>query len=269
MRIVRFTIAIVFAMIVFPFGATRAVAAAPSNDTFAGATPVTLGLSQELDTSDATTDADDAQLNTNCGAPATDASVWYSVAGTDAGVIVDVSQSSYSAGVLVGAGTQGNLEIVACGPGAVAFFAAAGTTYYVLAIDDQADGGGNGGTLRISFNAAPPPPTIEIAIDPVGRFDSRSGAITLTGTYTCTNADFIDVFVQARQNAGRFSILGSGEVSDFGTCDGTSRAWTTQIFSENGKFKGGKAITVSAAFACGAFECSDGFVEQKVLLRGK
>jgi hypothetical protein len=269
MRIVRFTIAMVFGMVVFPFGATPAIAAAPSNDTFAGAAPAALGSSLELVTTDATTDADDAQLNTNCGAPATDASVWYSVAGTDAGVIVDVSQSSYSAGVLVGVGTQGNLEIVACGPGAVAFFAASGTTYYVLAIDDQADGGGNGGTLRISFSAAPQPPTVEISVDRVGRFDSRSGAITLTGTYACTNADFIDVLVQARQNAGRFSILGSGEVFDVGTCDGATRAWTAQVFSANGKFKGGKAITVATAFACGSFQCSDGFVEQTVLLRGK
>ena len=84
--------------------------------------------------------ADDAQQNVSCGAPATDASVWYVLEGTDEGVVVDVSQSDYSAGVLVGVGTQGNLETVTCGSGAAAFFAAAGTTYYVLAIDDQEDG---------------------------------------------------------------------------------------------------------------------------------
>src|ERR1700752_464596 len=139
-----------------------ALAAAPANDTFGGATLVSVGFSEQLDTTEATTDADDAQLNASCGAPATDASVWYALDGTDNGVVVDVSSSNYSAGVLVGVGTQGNLQTVACGPGAVAFFAAAGTTYYVLAIDDQFDGGGNGGNLSISFNEIPPPPTVDI-----------------------------------------------------------------------------------------------------------
>src|SRR5262245_58555541 len=131
--------------------APSALAAAPNNDTFATATVVAIGFSEVLDTTEATTDGDDAQLNASCGAPATDASVWYALDGTDTTVVVDVSQSNYSAGVLVGVGSQGNLQTVACGPGAVAFFAAAGTTYYVLAIDDQLGGGGNGGLLSISF----------------------------------------------------------------------------------------------------------------------
>jgi hypothetical protein len=268
MRLVRCTIALLLALLVWPVAAQTALAVPPSNDTFAGATPATLGFSQELDTTDATTDADDAQLNASCGAPATDASVWYSFAGTDAGVVVDVSQSSYSAGVLVGVGTQGNLDTVTCGPGTVGFFAVAGTTYYVLAIDDQSDGGGNGGTLRISFNAAPPPPTVEIAVDRVGRFDARTGVATLTGTYACTNGDFIDVFGEARQNVGRFTIVGSFEFFEVGTCDGTPRAWSAEVFPENGSFQGGKAMTVTFAFSCGPFECAEGFVEQTVLLRG-
>ena len=111
-----------------------AVAAPPTNDTFANATPVAVGFSEVLNTTDATTDGDDAQLNTSCGAPATDASVWYVLEGADAGVAVDVSQSDYSAGVLVGVGSQGNLQIVTCGPGSITFFAAAGTTYHVLEI---------------------------------------------------------------------------------------------------------------------------------------
>src|SRR6476646_600258 len=142
--------------------APAVLAGDPGNDVFSGATAgASLPFSESVDTTQATTDADDAQLNTNCGAPATDASVWYAVQGTDQTVVVDVSQSDYSAGVLVGVGSQGNLQLVTCGPGAVAFFAAAGTTYYVLAIDDQLNGDGlNGGALNISFNAVPPAPTI-------------------------------------------------------------------------------------------------------------
>ena len=128
-RYSRFGLAMVVAVVAVGITAPAALAAAPSNDTFGGATTATIGFSQVLDTTQATTDTDDAQLNASCGAPATDASVWYSLAGTDAGVVVDVSQSDYSAGVLVGVGTEGNLDTVACGPGTVGFFAASGTTY--------------------------------------------------------------------------------------------------------------------------------------------
>lgn len=58
-------------------GLSSATAAAPGNDTIGGATTVAPGFTEELDTSEATTDAEDAAINSNCGAPATDASVWY------------------------------------------------------------------------------------------------------------------------------------------------------------------------------------------------
>ena len=249
--------------------APAALAAPPSNDTFPNATQVTIGFSEVLDTTEATTDADDAQLNASCGAPATDASVWYAIEGTGTGVVVDVSQSDYTAGVLVGVGTQGNLTTVACAPGAVGFFAEAGTTYYILAIDDQADGGGNGGNLNIVFAEIPPPPTVEITVNRYGTFNSRTGTATISGTYTCTNGDFIQVDVEARQRVGRLVITGFGGFFDAGTCDGTPHTWSAEIFPQNGVFKGGKTLTLNFAFACGAFECGTSFVEQTVQLRGR
>ena len=240
----------------------------PANDTSAGATAASVGFSQVLDTTEATTDAQDAQLNETCGAPATDASVWYTFAGNDAGVIVDVSASDYPAGVLVGIGSPGNLETVSCGPGTVSFFAESGTTYYVLAIDDQSDDAGNGGNLDISFTAAPPPPTIDVTVDPTGTVSGRTGVAHLSGTYTCTDADFIDVFGDVTQPVGRAAVTGSFEFFDESTCDGTSRAWTADVFPNVGKFAAGKAMTVTFSFACGAFECADGFNEQVVKLRG-
>jgi hypothetical protein len=268
-RSTRLVLATALAMGALGITAPAALAAPPSNDTFGGATAATLGFSEVLDTTEATTDADDAQLNAECGAPATDASVWYSFAGSDTGVVVDVSQSDYSAGVLVGVGSQGNLELVTCGPGAVGFFAEAGTTYYVLAIDDQLDESGNGGSLNISFNDAPPPPTVDITVNRLGTFNSRTGVATISGTYTCDNADFIDVFIDARQKVGRFTVVGFGEFFDFDTCDGESHTWSAEVFPDNGKFAGGKTLTLAFAFACGAFECAESFVEQTVQLRGK
>jgi hypothetical protein len=138
----------------------------------------------------------------------------------------------------------------------------------VLAIDDQFDGGGNGGLLNISFNEAPPPPTVEITVNRYGTFNAQTGVATISGTYTCTNGDFIDVFVDARQNVGRFTILGSGSFFDFGTCDGTPHTWSAEVFPQNGKFAGGKTLTLTFATSCGAFECGFDFVEQTVQLRG-
>jgi hypothetical protein len=250
--------------------APAVLAAAPGNDVFSGATAVaSLPFSDSVDTTQATTDADDAQLNTNCGAPATDASVWYAVQGTDQTVVVDVSQSDYSAGVLVGVGSQGNLQLVTCGPGAVAFFAAAGTTYYVLAIDDQLNGDGlNGGNLSIAFSEVVSPTIDSFTVNRYGTVNTRTGVATISGTYICSHADFMDVFVDARQPVGRFAILGSGEFFDFNTCDGARHTWAAQVFPQNGKFAGGKTMTLNFATSCGPLECAFGFVEQKVQLRG-
>ncbi len=245
------------------------VAAPPSNDVFGGATNVTVGFSETLDTTEATTDADDQNANANCGAPATDASVWYAFTPSDdGGVIVDVSGSDYSAGVIVVSGVPGSFDLITCGPGAVAFFAGVGSTYYVLAFDDQLDGVGIGGSLQISFNSAPPPPSIDVTVDPTGRFN-KDGTATLRGTFTCENADFVDVFGDVSQAVGRFTIRGFfGFFAEGGTCDGSPHEWTAEVSADNGKFKGGRSIAVTFSFACGFFECADGFSSQTVHLKG-
>jgi hypothetical protein len=76
------------------------------------------------------------------------------------------------------------------------------------------------------------------------------------------------VFGEARQPVGRFVVVGFFDFFDVGTCDGTSHSWSATVFPDNGKFAGGKAMTVTFAFSCGAFQCADDFVEQTVRLRG-
>jgi hypothetical protein len=73
---------------------------------------------------------------------------------------------------------------------------------------------------------------------------------------------------QARQAVGRFVVVGFFDFFDVGTCDGTSRSWSATVFPDNGKFAGGKAMTVTFAFSYGLFECAEDFVEQTVRLRG-
>jgi hypothetical protein len=122
--------------------------------------------------------------------------------------------------------------------------------------------------LSISFNEVQTP-TVDITVNPFGTVNTRTGVATISGTYTCTDGDFIDVFVEARQTVGRFAILGFGGFFDFGTCDGEPHAWSVEVSPQNGKFKGGRAMTVVFAFSCGPFECAEGFAEQTVRLRGK
>jgi hypothetical protein len=245
-------------------GAGPAQAAAPTNDTFGGA--ITIGstpFSTTLDTSEATTDADDASANTNCGAPATDASVWYAFTPTtDSGYVVDVSGSDYSAGVIVVTGAPGAFELVACAPGGVGFFGAAGTTYYLLTFDDQFDGGGNGGALVMNVDVAPPPPTVDLTVDRRAGFDPSTGIATLRGTVNCTGTDVAFIEAQLRQQVGRFAIVGYGAI--VATCDGTDQPWSMDVYPENGKFAGGKAASVTFAIACGAFDCGFDYEERTV-----
>lgn len=268
MRYFRALLTIAFAGVFVTLVATPALAAAPPNDVFSAATAAGPGFSETRNTSEATTDSDDASANSNCGAPATDASVWYAYTqATGDGVVVDVSSSNYSAGVIVATGSPGAFNFVTCGPGAVTFLPAAGTTYYVLAFDDQLDGGGTGGLLTISFNPAPPPPTVEVTVNPVGSFDPKTGQATLSGTFTCTDADFVQILGQLSQSVGRVTINGS---LGFGatTCDGTAQPWSATAIPINGKFAGGKSVTVVFSFACGFGQCAEGFTQQTVQLKG-
>lgn len=248
---------------------TPALAAAPPNDTYAGRTTIAgLPFSETLDTTEATTDADDAEWNATCGAPATDASVWYEwTADSDGTFIVDATDSDYTVGITVAIGAPGAFELVACGPDALAFEAVDGETYAIVAFDDQFDGGGNGGSLSIVVDVPPPPPVVDVSVDPVASFDAQTGSVTVTGTVTCTGeANFGFIELQLRQRAGRLIINGFG-FAEF-TCDGTTQSWSAEVFGDNGLFRGGHAASVTFAVACGILECSEDVEEVTIRIRG-
>ena len=264
----RITTVTVLAMALSLAFAAPVLAAPPDNDTYTGRTVIgALAFSETIATTEATTDADDAEANAECGAPATDASVWYELAApADIGVLVDVSESTYTAGVIVVTGSPGSFELVTCAPGAVIFFAEEGQTYAILAFDDQFDEGGNGGTLVINVMEAPPPPVIDVTVAPVGSFDPRTGSATISGTVTCTgDVQFAFLEVQLRQRVGRFIITGFGFI-EF-ACDETTQPWSVEVFGDNGLFKGGRAVAVTFAEACGFLDCGFDFDEAIVKLR--
>jgi hypothetical protein len=242
-----------------------ALAAAPSNDTFGNAKLVTLGFSETIDTTEATTDDDDQRLLKTCPAPATDASVWYTIVGDGTKVAVDVTGSSYSAGVIVATLSHGKLETLACADGVVSFDAEAGTQYYVLAFDDQFDGGDNGGTLTITFSESRYP-DIDFSVDSYGKLDPSSGSATVSGSYTCTAGASFSIFVNASQRQGRSTVVGFGEFR--GECDGTAQRWTVVVEPEGGKFTDAKLQTTSFGVASVPDLGVGNEIEQTVKLRG-
>jgi len=248
--------------------ATPVLAAAPSNDTYVDRVVIgSLPFSASVDTTEATTDAVDAEANASCGAPATDASLWYEfVAAADGQVLVDVAASDYSAGVIVVSGSPGSFALERCGPGSLDFFGTTGVAYAILVFDF--DGIGNGGTLEIKVEAAPPPPVLDLAVNPTGSFNSRTGSATIRGTVTCTGGDEFGkngIDVQLSQTVGRVKITAQGG-TEF-TCDGTTHPWALEMVSTNGKFAGGKAAVVAHAVACNDFGCDEASVERVVTLR--
>ena len=242
-------------------------AAAPGNDTYPGRTAVgSVPFLDQIDTSEATTDSDDAEANASCGAPATEASVWYEIAASSDGALVINAKAGFPAGIIVVTGSPGSFQIVTCGPEAVSFPTSTGITYTILVFDYE-PGGANGGPVDIVMEGTPPPPTIDLVVDRFGSFDAHTGAATVRGTLTCTGGGsktFVDI--NLRQTVGRFILQGSGSAGEF-RCDGTREPWSAVVIAENGLFKGGRAASVTYAFACGPFECSEAFNEQTVNLR--
>jgi hypothetical protein len=260
-------------LIVWSFAfAAPALAAAPSNDTLAGIQVISAPFSDTVDTTEATTDADDLDIATGCiGVPALDASVWYEITpSTDMFLVADLSESNYSAGAIVATGSSGNWSVQACGPFGVLWEAVGGETYTILVFDDQEDGSGTGGNLVINVEEIPPPPDVSVTVSPRGTFNAHTGAATIRGTVTCSEGPvdftFIDVFV--RQKVGRLFIDGEGFVEGF-ACDGSTQDWSVDVFGFNGIFKGGRTATVTFAVACGEFLCSEGFEETVVMLSAK
>src|SRR4029079_16538431 len=155
MRAPRFFLPAMLAAALVPLSSGPASAAPPGNDESAGAVALHLGDRVEQDTTQATTNAGDDALNANCGAPATNASVWYTYSpSVRRNVVLDTTASSYSAGLMVFRGAPKADSLVACGPGAVGLRARAGRTYYVMAFSDTDVIGGD---LVLTLQNAPTP----------------------------------------------------------------------------------------------------------------
>jgi hypothetical protein len=223
-----------------------------------------------LDTTEATTDAQDAQLNESCGFYAIAASVWYTFEGNDADMDVEtrnVGTFPFSPAVIVGVGSPGSLQTVACGIGRAEFHADSGTTYYILAFDMQFDETINGGILEISFIAVPVP-TVEITINPKGTASRSTGATHISGSYTCTNAfSFNTVTGSITQTVRGYPTTGEGlYVPVDGICNGVRHTWETDVLSYYGPFRVGAATVEATLAVCGQLRCALDQASQTVKL---
>lgn len=230
--------------------AASASAAVPGNDEAQGAIVLHLGDRVVQDTSEATTTPQDAALNGNCGAPETNASVWYKYSPrVDRKVRVDGTDSGYSNGFLIFAGTPRAGSLVACGPGVVGLRARAGRTYNIMAISDT---NVNGGRLVVSLKKAPPPPRVHVSIARRG-VTFRGGAARIHGSYFCRHAEFAELGGTLFQRAGRLKIQ-----DQFGKgmrCNGRRHHWSARLVSPVGTYARGHALARVRIIACGAFEC--------------
>jgi hypothetical protein len=114
---------------------------------------------------------------------------------------------------------------------------------------------------------APPPPVVSSTVDGTGHFNKVTGSATVSGTVLCTGtADFAFIDVQLTQNVGRIAtVTGFGETGF--TCDGTTQAWSVEVVPLSGLFKGGRAVAMTFAVACGPVECGENDVTRSIRLR--
>jgi hypothetical protein len=264
--------------------AAPVLAAAPGNDDAASPTVIgSLPFTDSLDTTNATA----APADPDCFESGTNASVWYAyTTGTDPVTLIsDTFESNYATTITVVTGSPAG-EIVACGFDYAQFSAEPSTAYYfmvascfnfgevgpeagALAIGPACEADATGGSLLFHLNEAPPPPAVDLAVDPIGSFNKQTGSATITGTVLCTGeAFFSEIYVELTQAVGRFTVLGYADLyPEAFVCDGTAQPWSAEVLGITGQFKGGRAAAVVFAVACGQVDCGIDEVQQAVRLR--
>jgi hypothetical protein len=247
-----------------PFAAGPASAAPPDNDEATGAVVLNLGDHVSQDTTEATTNAGDDALNANCGAPATNASVWYQyTAGATGNVVLDTTPSSYSVGLMVFKGTPTPDSLISCGPVEVGLRAKVGKTYTIMAFSDTDV---IGGTLLLSLTNAPTPRAHVTVAKPGVAF--HGGAAQIHGTYSCTHGEnFSGVTAHLGQRAGRLKIQADGDPKAAIRCDGVSHRWSARLVSPVGTYARGRAVAKVGIIVCGILVCRQDKAERHIHLR--
>ena len=266
----RASVLAILATLILSLSAVGPALASAGNDTVATATAVAIPSTTNEDTTVAdTTDPAETALNANCGAPAVEHGVWFSVTpAADQFVAFDTSGSDYSAGIMLFGGAPTADGLIDCGPQTIIDGLVGGQTYNILVFGDG-ESAATAGNLVLAVREAVAPPTVDVRLDKSATVD-RHGVVHLTGTASCTSTDgsgnVVEIFGDVTQRVGRLLIHGFFDNFASISCDGTYQPWDAFFSGDNGVFAGGKAATVAIAFGCTDL-CSEGFVDGVVQLR--
>jgi hypothetical protein len=240
----------------------------PSNDDFDSAAEISsLPFTDSISTVEATTASDDPSCVSSVH------TVWYSFTPEeDVTVQANTFGSNYDTTLSVYQGTRGELDQIVCNDDTsnsllseITFEATAGQTYYFM-VGSCCGGPGGNLVFNVDIGGAPPPPPLEIqlAINPTGTVNPRTGEVTVSGTVECSQDSEFQISGEVGQRAGRAIIRGF--FSESITCTGGEEPieWTATLQGENGRFVAGRAA-VAATADC---DCNVDSVSTTVQLRG-
>ena len=233
--------------------ASPAAAAAPSNDSLAGATVITsMPFTAQQDTTEATADAVDATA-TDSGW-STDASVWHTwTAPADGLLSVNTWGSDYDAAVAIGTLSSAGLTPLwgTTWYGSASGRVQGGVTYYVLAFDPHSGDERNGGGLSLGMTFQEIKPLV-LSVQPDSGLIERNGDVTLTGSVACSGATELYISGTVTQVVGRTSQV---QGSFYATVPCTTGPWSAVVVPQSGKFAGGRATVGFYAHTCGPWDC--------------
>jgi hypothetical protein len=246
-RVLTLPFALRLGLVALATGVLPAFAAAPGNDTFAGATVISeIPFSDSLDTFEATkADTDPHSLCDIWGGEDVGSgySVWYAWTPTvSQAVWVSTLGSNYDTVASVWTGTEGALTELTCndqygGSQSVASFSAtAGVTYYIMitAWDSMP-----AGDLEMALDDELPP--LPPAFDISGTLGAagvgvRTGEGRVMGTVTCSEEGTYSVSGILTQRTGRF--LTTAYFYGGGTCSAGETDWVASVSSYDGSLVG-------------------------------
>jgi len=107
------------------------------------------------------------------------------------------------------------------------------------------------------------------SIAPEVRLAQGKGDVTISGTYTCTNVNFISITGRIEQQTNRGTVSGYFAYEPVPQCNnGAVNAWSTGLVISDGKFSKGEVTTSTRADYCNRPTlCTNTSVDQTVQLR--
>jgi hypothetical protein len=247
--------------------AVMPVIAAVAGDELADPIPIPatdFGVPQSYDTTGATSNevtdpaSCEGEFETFVG-PFTE-TVWHSFTPSETGeLVVDINSFPDPAApgflailFVVADDGAGGTTPVGCGafPSTVRFSADAGKTYYAMTGSLPETPGGGPAEIIVAE-----PFLSGLAVEAVAAYDAQSNEVSVAGTVFCQDADFADIFIDARQQIGDHAVMGGGGTF-ISPCDGET-SWAVTVTGFTTFFNPGAIDVGVNVFSCTSFCLGD------------